>query len=559
MFCCFKEKKANKRLNRVITGSLLLFFVLLLYSGKVFAKTDEYVFEQETKWMEREEYPDVLLDQEQLEYKYVDSIYSDFVSGGKRKRNLIEDQSSYLVKTNRGWIISGQAWKESVTGNGKYEYANTTGFLFRLPDQEYKIEMVFWNPKNDDYKITIWDERGRQTKKTVIPSGKETKVTFRASVLNQNIKLFVIPETKASDEKKGKITVYVKSIALTTVKNREKGTKPVLHLMGDSTMHSVNSNVYPREGWGQEFYHCFEKGQGKSGKQIWTDNRLNYGVEYQTKSFVIRNWAYSGGSTESFWQQGRFDNILSFIRQGDYVIIQFGHNDAKKNIPGYSASISEYKKNLELLVRACQERGATCLLLSPGPRCRFKNNKIISAVSEYKAAEKVIAQKTKAIFVDTGSAVEQYMTTLGKEKALSYYMVLKPGEYKNYPKGYKDSNHFNYKGAKKAAQIVAVTLRESRQVPYELRRAITSPADYYNGVVLNIKNIKVQKEKKNTGKTKITWKQQKHVKQYTILQYNAKNNTYKKIGTTKQTSYTLKGQWTKKQISKLKVQAILGR
>lgn len=521
--------------------------------------------------------PAILMDGKNLSYQYVDSTYSEIPAGAtgikaKRTRYLTEGAGSYVRSDENGWDITGQFWSEMHTNYYKFAYANTSGFSFTLPSRDYEIQVTYYNPEKKAYKVVAWDERGAQTSPKSIDCGKTETVKFQVSVIKSNLKLFFVPTSNALRPEDSCQHIYVKNIQIKTLPERKKNSTPTIHITGDSTIHSVSSEVYPREGWGQELYRCFDNGKTWYKKEIWTDNKMNSGMEYRTRSFVIRNWAYSGDSTESFWRLGKFDNILQFINPGDYVLIQFGHNDANKYRPGYSVTTAEYKKNLEIFINGCKERGARCILLSPTPRCRFKGNKIISAVPEYKAVEKKVASYTNSIFVDTGKAVEEYMNTMGKTKALSYYMVLKPGEYKNYPNGHNDSSHFNYKGARKAAQIIAVSLKESLKVPKQIKKAITISTDYYKGVTKELEKVsivKVKSEKKGNNKAsakkkvkiqyKIKWKKQKYAQYYIIYQYVFKTKKYEKLAATKKQSYTFDKGWTKKQISGIKVKAVLGR
>lgn len=519
--------------------------------------------------------PEILLDGTSIPYQYVDSIYPLSKTFGinvtqEKSRQLKVNHATYLTNSDEnGWKIKGQFWKEKNTQKFEIKYANTTGFSMNLPNRDYKVTVQFSNNEKKKYKIISWDERGMQTNSETVPAGGSLKQEFEVSVINGNLKLFFTPETNAFLSDQGWREISIKSLTLETMPKRQKGSVPTLYITGDSTAHSRSEKVYPREGWGQELYRCFGNGRLQYKKKMMTGNKMASYTEYKMSSLIIQNWAYSGESTQSFWRKGRFDNLLNNVKPGDYVMIQFGHNDASKKKLGYYVTPSAYRKNLITFAKACQERGAICIFLSPTPRCIFEHGKIKSAVPEYKSAMKNAAHQSNAVFIDAGKAVENYMNTVGKKKALSYYMVLKRGQYANYHGGYHDNSHYNYTGAKKASHIIAVTLKENQSVPASLRKQITISNDYYQGVIVDIDKVHIKKitenKKKASEKTKkiqykLSWSKQKNAKYYVIYQYIPSNKSYKKIAMTKKTTYVLLKKWTKKQLlHKIKVKAVLAR
>ena len=512
---------------------------------------------------------EILLDGIPIVYQFVDSIYSDsgmvnFGITGEKTRHLKENGTTYLVSDDQnGWEIKGQFWTETTSEKYKMEYANTTGFSMNLPDADYQVTVRFQNQERKAYRIASWDERGIQTKMQTVKAGGSLQQQFEVSVIDGNLKLFFIPEINASYSDAGWKQIFIESISLKMLPKRQKGSIPTLYITGDSTAHSRGSNVYPREGWGQELYRYVENGMIRSKKNLMAGNNMTPYTEYRMNSLIIQNWAYSGESTQSFWRKGRFDNLLNNIKPGDYVIIQLGHNDAVQKKLGYYTSTTTYRKNLITFVRGCQTRGASCIFLSPTPRCVFKGGKIQAAVPEYKKAMRSAANQTNSPFVDGGKEVEKYMNTVGKKTALSYYMVLNSGQYPNYPMGYSDNSHYNSSGARKAAQIIAVTLKENRMVPAQLRRLITASSDYYKGVTVDIEKVTVKKTtsaKKKKIQYTLSWKKQKNAKQYVIYRYMTATKSYKRIGTTKKTTYVVSKKWTKKQLlQKIRVKAVLSR
>ena len=177
-------------------------------------------------------------------------------------------------------------------------------------------------------------------------------------------------------------------------------------------------------------------------------------------------------------------------------------------------------------------------------------------IPEYKKVARTVAKNTGAIFVDLGSMVEEFMNTVGEKQALTYYMVLPQGKYESYPDGRDDTTHYNRKGAKLVSQMIAVALQENKQVPKKIRRAITAPSDYYKGTTVNVSKTVVTK--KGT-RYQLKWKKINPAKRYEIYRYDASKKKYKKVVSTNNTSYILSRKWTKQQVKKMKVKAVLGR
>lgn len=173
----------------------------------------------------------------------------------------------------------------------------------------------------------------------------------------------------------------------------------------DSTVQTNDYTTYPQTGIGQVF-------------------PLFIKPEYQ-----VRNHAKNGRSTKSFMDEGRLKAIEERIGAGDFLFIQFGHNDEKKEDPTrYTEPFSTYMENLETFIRVAKDRSAYPVLITPLERRCFMDEKHlgIGAHSDYVAAMKQTAE----------------------------------GEYKNHPEKSEDNTHLRYDGAVNFASLIARGLRE---------------------------------------------------------------------------------------------------
>ncbi len=143
------------------------------------------------------------------------------------------------------------------------------------------------------------------------------------------------------------------------------------------------------------------------------------------------------------------------MKKGDYVFIQFGHNDESKEKTDRYTSPEEYKNNLQKFVEETRSKGATPILLSPVSRRQFDNEgKVKETHPLYSDAVKEVADKMKVVFIDMDTKSRELYREFGPENSKLLFLQLAPGEHPNYPDGKIDNTHFNELGARKIAQIV---------------------------------------------------------------------------------------------------------
>ncbi|MFD2584853.1 rhamnogalacturonan acetylesterase [Pedobacter vanadiisoli] len=228
--------------------------------------------------------------------------------------------------------------------------------------------------------------------------------------------------------------------------------KPVkVYLIGDSTVADYTldegylQKKYPLTGWEQVFQQFLTK---DSLKKL---NRL-----IKSDSALVIDKAKGGRSTRTFFEEGRWKEVLSTLQKNDLVLIQFGHNDAAKDKPERYVDIPGYKDFLRLYVKETREKGAFPILITPVTRnYPWKDGKLGSAHGEYPQAVKDVAKELNVAIIDLTSLSADFFTTKGNEFVSKYFfMNLDPAKYQAYPKGLKDNTHFQPEGAKAIAQLV---------------------------------------------------------------------------------------------------------
>ena len=212
-----------------------------------------------------------------------------------------------------------------------------------------------------------------------------------------------------------------------------------IHLCGDSTMAEKDlSKGNPERGWGMMF-----------------PNFLDEGV-------TVINYAQNGRSTKSFIDKGLWAKVYDAIRPGDYVFIEFGHNDAKESDPGrYAAPWGAYQDNLRRFIDETRQKGATPVLLTPVARRWFKDGKLDrDCHGDYPAAMKAVAEEKGVTLLDITTPTLDWIEGLGDEASRPYFMHLAPGQYACAPEGKTDNTHTVASGARKVAEIVCDKVRE---------------------------------------------------------------------------------------------------
>lgn len=204
-------------------------------------------------------------------------------------------------------------------------------------------------------------------------------------------------------------------------------------MIGDSTMANKTAKAAPETGWGQVF------------------------GEFFTDEVEIHNHAKNGRSTKSFHDEGLWKEVENQLQAGDYVFIQFGHNDQKiKDATRYAAPNTDYKANLKRYVSEALAKGAYPILLTPINRRKFdENGEFVDQHGAYPDAVRSLATEMQVPLIDMYAKSLAFLENLGVEKSKKLYMNLEPNAFPNYPKGLEDNTHFTPEGARVMAKLAA--------------------------------------------------------------------------------------------------------
>ncbi|MDP2716279.1 rhamnogalacturonan acetylesterase [Rheinheimera sp.] len=217
--------------------------------------------------------------------------------------------------------------------------------------------------------------------------------------------------------------------------------KPLtLHLVGDSTMSDKPNLAYPERGWGQLL------------------------PQFLLPQLSVVNHAANGRSTRRFLNEGRWQLLLSELGRGDYVLIQFGHNDSKQSDPArYAAFDSDYQTFLTQFIADVRERGATPMLASSVCRRNFaEDGSLKRDLADYASAAAQVAKAAEVSFFDLQQHSCDLWQQLGKANSQPYFIQVPAGLYQKFPAGKVDNTHLTLQGASKIAQFFVQELKKQQ-------------------------------------------------------------------------------------------------
>jgi len=224
--------------------------------------------------------------------------------------------------------------------------------------------------------------------------------------------------------------------------------KPTIYLIGDSTVRNNNKEQW---GWGSLLPEFFD-----------------------STKITISNQAMAGRSTRTFIKEGRWDNVLATLKKGDYVMMQFGHNEGSKpdtSRAGYRGvlkgigedtvqlnwsngtieTVHTYGWYIRKFVKEAKAKGAIPIVLSMIPRNEFRDGKVLRADKDYGLWAKQIAEAENVLFINLNAITADKYDSLGPEKVKTYF----PG----------DHTHTNQEGARLNASSIVDGIKANPKNP----------------------------------------------------------------------------------------------
>lgn len=317
-----------------------------------------------------------------------------------------------------------------------------TPFFFsaNLPEGTYHVTVTLGGPQAAVTTVRA-ESRRLQLEKVATAAGASTTQTFDVNIRYPEIAL---PNNLTANVKRKpreydnldwdhKLTLEFNgdhpSLRALTI---EPVKEPVIYLAGDSTV--VDQDTEPWAAWGQMLPRFF------------------------TPGIVVSDHAESGETVKSFVGEQRFAKIFSIIQPGDYLFLQFNHNDQK---PG-AVSIDDYNKLLREYIAKARAAGATPVLVTAMHRRTFdENGKITNSLGAYPEAVRTTAAETHTALIDLNAMSKTLWETMGPEPAKKAFMHYPANSFPNQEKAIDDDTHFNSYGAYELARCIVHGIREA--------------------------------------------------------------------------------------------------
>ncbi|WP_099470067.1 rhamnogalacturonan lyase family protein [Konateibacter massiliensis] len=405
-------------------------------------------------------------------YGFSDAAYPNEAQGWisgvyyPREASVTTGAASYVENGDGYAAISSKVWTETEsTGYGIYTYENTSTLDFNLDSANYDVTVTLVNPTSSEISAYVEAEDITKESAITVAAGETKNVEFTACLVDGVLNLKFLGTSSATTEATASTkTVYVKSVSFEKVEN-EAGSKPTIFIASDSTVQTYEASYYPQSGWGQELYKFF--GELVDEREC-DDCDYSQSQTYETENVIIENRAIGGRSSKSFIEEGKLDDLLEDVKPGDYLLVQWGHNDATSSRPNRYVSSADFEKWMQYYVDGATQRGATCVLVTPVARYSYtttESGELDSFASNFEAYRQVmkkIADEQDVPLVDLTQLSIDLCNNFGIEGAKSLFLMLAAGEYSGYyAGGVSDSTHLQQYGAYKFAQCVAKGIEDN--------------------------------------------------------------------------------------------------
>lgn len=234
-------------------------------------------------------------------------------------------------------------------------------------------------------------------------------------------------------------TVFSLVIGLSLVSCKKEIQPISIYTIGDSTMaDKPNPDENPERGWCQLL------------------------PKFLTDNAVVKNHAVNGRSTRSFIVEGKWNAVKEQLKKGDYVFIQFGHNDQKYKDPKrYTNPETAYRNNLIKFVEETREKGANPVLFTSIVRRKFnEHGTLIDTHKGYPLQVRIVAKEMNVPLIDLQYLTEQLEEQYGVEASKKLHLHYAPNEISYYPEGKADDTHLSVLGATEVSKLAINQLEE---------------------------------------------------------------------------------------------------
>lgn len=347
---------------------------------------------------------------------------------------MIRHSFTTLLLSTLSLVIQAQDISFDCTQRDGQKYYLST----QVPDGNYRITVVLGSKRHAG-NTTVRGESRRLFLENVVTKKKETRtLTFTLNKRNTHINSKEDVRIKTRERNKqnwdDELTLEVTGDYSTVqrISIEPDTTATTVFLCGNSTV--VDQDEEPWASWGQMITR-------------WMDPGVS-----------IANYAESGETASSFIAAGRLKKALTQMKAGDYIIMEFGHNDQKQKTPG-SGAYYNFATALKTFVDEARNRGAHPIFVTPTQRRSFQNGRIQDTHGEYPDAMRWVAEREGVPVIDLHSMTRTLYEAMGEEASKRAFVHYPAHTYPGQTTALADNTHFNPYGAYQIAKCVIEGLR----------------------------------------------------------------------------------------------------
>ncbi|MFV2143548.1 fibronectin type III domain-containing protein [Isoptericola sp. G70] len=337
----------------------------------------------------------------------------------------VDADTAYDAENRLGFVDTSVVTATDRGGDdlrGDFVTADGGELVVDLPNGDYTVSLVAGDTEGAT-DVAVTAEQMAKVQQTEKAAGELLEMEFDVALVDGQLNLQIAGGA-----------ANLNALTITRADEREAADRPTVFVTGDSTVQTYDQYWAPQAGWGQMI------------------------ERYLSDDVLVDNHAIGGRSSKNFISQGRLDEVLTQIRPGDYLYVQFGHNDNSYGVDDRWAAPGDYYWYLQTFIDGAVQRGAQPIVVTPvaRPSCAADTGTFDVSFPDYVDAATRVAADTGTPLVDLSASSRAYLDEIGPEEAKSVFLHVPAGVYPNRPDGTTDDTHFQEYGAIQMARLVAL-------------------------------------------------------------------------------------------------------
>ncbi|WP_302560643.1 rhamnogalacturonan acetylesterase [Phocaeicola sartorii] len=313
-------------------------------------------------------------------------------------------------------------------------------FSVKVPEGDYKVTVTIGSKQYAGITALRAETRRMVVERMDTRKGELREVTFnvnvRTSYIDGQDTVFLHRREVVDWGWDNKLTLEFNGDypAVSRIRIERNHPKMKIWLCGNSTVTDQDNEPYT--SWGQILPYWFDE------------------------NVAVENMAMSGLRTISFIEQNRLAKIVQEVKYGDYVLIEFGHNDEKDNLPGCGAWYN-FTYNLKRFIDCLRPKGVRIILVTPMERRHFENGKIRSTHGDYPEAIRTIAKRESLPLIDLTMATTRLYNVMGESLSKKLFVHYPANTYPRQDRELKDNTHTNAFGAYEVSKLIVMEMKNN--------------------------------------------------------------------------------------------------